>query len=182
MRLGKRTKVTQLLESHIYLGIIFENSVFVSHRTRCTSTTKTDGLIILFREIIAVDCGNRLFIWLYSPLLDLGRFFSFLILYTVGKTPWTGDQPVARPLSTHRTTQTQNKGTQTSLPWVRFEPTIPALEGAKTVHALDCAATAIGLWESYGNIQIRTLGRIRSFLTLEQMVHIFKRLTSKTVL
>jgi hypothetical protein len=28
--------------------------------------------------------------------------FSFLILYTVGRTPWTGDQPVARPLATHR--------------------------------------------------------------------------------
>jgi hypothetical protein len=40
-----------------------------------------------------------------SFLLDLGRFFSFLILYTVGRTPWTGDQPVARPLPTHRTTQ-----------------------------------------------------------------------------
>jgi hypothetical protein len=24
-------------------------------------------------------------------LLDLGRFFSFLILYRVGRTPWTGD-------------------------------------------------------------------------------------------
>jgi hypothetical protein len=36
-------------------------------------------------------------------LLDLGRFFSFLILYTLCRTPWTGDQPVAR---THRTTQT----------------------------------------------------------------------------
>jgi hypothetical protein len=43
---------------------------------------------------------------LRSFLLDLGRFFSFLILYTVGRTPWTGDQPVARPLSTHRTTET----------------------------------------------------------------------------
>jgi hypothetical protein len=44
-------------------------------------------------------------------LLDLGRFFSFLIVYTVGGTPWTGDQPVARLLPTHRTTQTQNKRT-----------------------------------------------------------------------
>jgi hypothetical protein len=26
--------------------------------------------------------------------------FSFLILYTVGRTPWTSDQPVARPLPT----------------------------------------------------------------------------------
>jgi hypothetical protein len=28
-------------------------------------------------------------------------------------TPWTGDQPVARPLHTHKTTQTQNKRTDT---------------------------------------------------------------------
>jgi hypothetical protein len=51
--------------------------------------------------------------WLYSPLLDPGRSFlsSFVILYTVGRTPWTGDQPVARPLPTHRTAQTQNKRT-----------------------------------------------------------------------
>jgi hypothetical protein len=47
--------------------------------------------------------------------------FSCLILYTVGTTPWTGDQPVARPLPTHRTTQTQNKRTQTSMPWDGFE-------------------------------------------------------------
>jgi hypothetical protein len=51
-------------------------------------------------------------LWLLSPLLDLGRFFSFLILYTVGGTPWTGDQPDARLLPTHRTAQTQNKRTQ----------------------------------------------------------------------
>jgi hypothetical protein len=43
--------------------------------------------------------------------VDLGIFFSFLILYTVCRTPWTGDQPVARPLPTHRTTQIQNKRT-----------------------------------------------------------------------
>jgi hypothetical protein len=41
----------------------------------------------------------------------LAAIFSFLTLYTVGRTPWTGDQPVARLLPTHRTTQTQNKFT-----------------------------------------------------------------------
>jgi hypothetical protein len=46
------------------------------------------------------------YIWLYSPLLGLGPFFSFLIFYTDGRTPWTGNQPVARPLPAHRTTQT----------------------------------------------------------------------------
>jgi hypothetical protein len=50
--------------------------------------------------------------WLYIPLLGPGLFFSFVIFfYTEGRTPWTSDQPVARPLPTHRTTQTQNKHT-----------------------------------------------------------------------
>jgi hypothetical protein len=42
--------------------------------------------------------------------------FSVSWSFTDGKTPWTGDQPVARPLPTQRTTQTQNKRTQTSMP------------------------------------------------------------------
>jgi hypothetical protein len=85
-----------------------------------------------------------------SFLLDLGRFSTFLILYTIGRTPWTGHQSVARPLPTHRTTQTQNKHTQTSMPWVGFEPTIPAFERAKTVHASDHAATVIGATKYIG--------------------------------
>jgi hypothetical protein len=35
--------------------------------------------------------------------------FSFLMLYTVGRTPWSSDQPVARPLPTNRATQTENR-------------------------------------------------------------------------
>jgi hypothetical protein len=33
------------------------------------------------------------------------------LLYTGGRTPWTSDQPVARPLPIHRTIQTQKKRT-----------------------------------------------------------------------
>jgi hypothetical protein len=54
------------------------------------------------------------------------------------------DQPVARPLPAPRTAQTQNKRTQTTMPQVGFEPTIPVFERAKTVYALDRAATVIG--------------------------------------
>jgi hypothetical protein len=86
-----------------------------------------------------------MYLCLYSHFLGRGRFFSFLILYTVGWAPWTGDQPVARPLFAHRTTQKQNKHTQTSISRVGFEPTIPVFELAKTVHALDRAATEIGI-------------------------------------
>jgi hypothetical protein len=40
-------------------------------------------------------------------------------------------------------TYTQKTQTQTSMPQVEFEPMIPVLEGAKTVHALDRTATVI---------------------------------------
>jgi hypothetical protein len=53
---------------------------------------------------------------------SLASFFSFVIQHTFDRTPWTVDQPVARPLPTHRTTQTQNKCTQVSMPWMGFEP------------------------------------------------------------
>jgi hypothetical protein len=50
--------------------------------------------------------------WLFSPLLGPDLFFSSVIIfYTDGRTPWTSDQPVARPLPTQRATQTQNKRT-----------------------------------------------------------------------
>jgi hypothetical protein len=87
-------------------------------------------------------------LWLYRPS-DLGRLFSLLILYTVGRTPWTGDQPVSRPLPTHRTTQKHNKRSQTSMPRVGLEPTIPVFERAKTVHALDRGATVIGFFATF---------------------------------
>jgi hypothetical protein len=47
-----------------------------------------------------------------------------------------GDEPIARPLPAHSTAQTQNKRTHTFMPQVRFEPTIPVFEQAKTVYAL----------------------------------------------
>jgi hypothetical protein len=69
------------------------------------------------RNVVIYTGHPVLSLWLYSRLV-VGRLFSLLILYTVGETPWTGDQPVARPRRTHRTTQTQNKRTQTSMPRV----------------------------------------------------------------
>jgi hypothetical protein len=71
--------------------------------------------------------------------------FSFLILYTVGRTTWTGDQSVARQLPTHKTTQTQNKRTHTSMPRVGFEHMTPVFQRANSVHALDREATVIGM-------------------------------------
>jgi hypothetical protein len=70
-----------------------------------------------------------------TALADLGPFFSFLI-YTqsVGPLGW-GISP-SQDHYIHMTTQIQNKRTQTSMPRVGFEPTIPVIERAKTVHAV----------------------------------------------
>jgi hypothetical protein len=95
----------------------------------------------VFQKLFLSMC---IYLWLYSPY-GTSPLFQFLNLHTVSRTPWTGDQSVARPLPAHRTTQTQNKRTQTSMPRVGFEPMIPAFERVKTCHALDHAATVVGL-------------------------------------
>jgi hypothetical protein len=66
--------------------------------------------------VLLQNLYHFLSLWLYSPL-DLGRFFSFLILFTIGIAPWTGDQPVASLLSTSRRTHTQNKRGHPCLEW-----------------------------------------------------------------
>jgi hypothetical protein len=75
------------------------------------------------------------------PLIQFLNHF-----YTDGKTPWTSDEPVTRPLPKHRTTQTQNKRIHKpnihALSGIRTHD--PASKRAKTVHALDRAATVTG--------------------------------------
>jgi hypothetical protein len=73
-------------------------------------------------------------------LVDLGHFFCFLLYTTVGRTPWTGDQLVVRRLPNSNTEWTQTNIYVSS----GFEPTIPASERVKWVHALDRSATVTG--------------------------------------
>jgi hypothetical protein len=103
----------------VFFVLVFSASFFVFW---CFAAYRT--LISIYLSIYLSVC---LSVW--SPLLGLGRFFSFLILYAVGRTPWAGDQAVARPLSLHRTTQTQNKSTQTFMPRVGLALTSPTSGG-----------------------------------------------------
>jgi hypothetical protein len=75
-----------------------------------------------------------------QPFIGPWPLFQFIDFYTVGKTPWTGGQQVARPLSSRRTPQPQNKRTQRSICQAGFEPMIPVPERTKTVHVSDRAA------------------------------------------
>jgi ATP-dependent RNA circularization protein (DNA/RNA ligase family) len=80
--------------------------------------------------------------------VDLGHFFSSLIhTRSVGLLGQVISKSRGRYLQTGQ--YKQNKRTQKSMPWVGFEPTIAALERAKTVHALDSAVTVIGFPHVY---------------------------------
>jgi hypothetical protein len=96
-----------------------------------------------------------------QPFVRSCPLFQFLNLYTVGRTPCKVDQSVARPLPTHSTTQRQNKRTQASMPRVEFESTTLVFEREKRVHALDYAATVIGvmvkLYAFIQNVRLQSL-------------------------
>jgi hypothetical protein len=86
-------------------------------------------MITLKEDIVYLSLAVQALCW-------TSAVFSFLIFYTVGRTPWTGDQPVARPLPAQIGQHKQNIRTQPSVPQMGFEPTIPVFERAKTIHAL----------------------------------------------
>jgi hypothetical protein len=51
--------------------------------------------VLISRRVIEVSLVIdrhylTIYLSIYSPLLDHCRYFSFLILYAVGRTPWTG--------------------------------------------------------------------------------------------
>jgi hypothetical protein len=75
------------------------------------------------------------YLWLYSPFVGPWTLFQFLNPIHSRQDSLDWGRPFARPLTTHRITQ--NKCTQTSIPWVRFEYTIPEFERAKTVQVLE---------------------------------------------
>jgi hypothetical protein len=77
-----------------------------------------------------------------QSLKDLGRltYRRFLwAIWTYGRTSWTSDQPVARPLPTQDNTK-ERRG-QTPMPLAGFEPTIPATNRPRPTHQ-----TARPLW------------------------------------
>jgi hypothetical protein len=100
----------------------------------------------LWRNTTIVGLQNKI-IFCYGSIARcwaLAAFFSFLVYTQSVGLLGEGAQPVAKPLPTHRTTQTQ-----TSMPEVGFEPTNPVFERAKTVHALDRVAIIIGSTRFY---------------------------------
>jgi hypothetical protein len=87
-----------------------------------------------------------IFFDLLLPLWSIGLISQFLDHFTDGRTPWTSDQQGLYLNTGQHKHRIKEYTYQTSMLFVRFEPTIPAFERAKTVHALDRPATVTGLY------------------------------------
>jgi hypothetical protein len=111
------------------------------------------------------------YLWLYSPLFHIGRFLSFLIHPQSVGLLGRGISPSQVRYLHRRTTQTQNKRTQISMPPVGFETMIRVFEQAKTVHASDSEATVIGL-SSEAPCKLMKLIRIRRLLRYERAMNL----------
>jgi hypothetical protein len=84
-----------------------------------------------------------------QPFVGPWPLFQFLNLFTqtIGLLGRRISPSQGRYLHTQQ--QTQKKRTQTSMPWVGFEPTIPVIERTKTFHALDRRP----LWSAHSRSQ-----------------------------
>jgi hypothetical protein len=103
--------------------------------------------ILRLSQFVAI-CSPIFFSMLLQPVQGPGLLFSSVIILSqsVGLLGRVISPSQGRYLHTgkhkHRIIAYTHR---ISMPWVGFEPTIPASEWAKTVHALGCAATMTGL-------------------------------------
>jgi hypothetical protein len=63
------------------------------------------------------------------------------------------------------------------MPWVGFEPTVPASERTKTVHALYCSATVAGLTSCY----LDTNCAVFVMAVTVQMEHCIEMMIERTI-
>jgi hypothetical protein len=89
------------------------------------------------------------FLWRYSPNLGLGlppwnyplHFGLLNLRHPIGLLGRVISSSQGLYLYTNKEKRTYTHKHQTSMSWVGFEPTIPAFERSKTVHALDRSTT-----------------------------------------
>jgi hypothetical protein len=81
----------------IYIQIFFQLTWVFNRTTACFLM---DRELLIYLSIYP-SIHPSIYLWLYSPC-GPWSLSQFITLYTVGRTPWMGDQLVARSLPTHR--------------------------------------------------------------------------------
>jgi hypothetical protein len=103
-----------------YKALTTQRTVLLISSLREFQIQQTQFCLVAYRR----PCNISMALQSFGPW----PLFHYLIPHIVGRTPWKGDQPVPRPLPTCKATQTQNKRTETYMPRVGFEHTIPVFE------------------------------------------------------
>jgi hypothetical protein len=100
-------------------------------------------LVQVLREYQGIFNGS------YSTYRAPGLFFSSVIIfYTNGRLLGWVISPSQGPYL-HTGQHKRRINAYTFIPWGGFEPPIPEFQQARTVHALDCAATVLGYIKVY---------------------------------
>jgi hypothetical protein len=113
-----------------------------SWRLICEVSPKRKLRLLPLNSLTPTGHCNTCFVclWLCSPFVVLKLLFQF-----INSLHSRYDSLAGMPARRTAATYTQNERTQTSMPWVGFEPAIPTFRRAKRVHAVDRAATVIGI-------------------------------------
>jgi hypothetical protein len=121
--------------------------------------------------VFSLDRGSN--IVPLTPLYGCLGFLSFFFnQFTDGRTPWTSDQPVARPLPKHRTTQTQKNA---------YTPNIHALSEFRThdhgFRASEDSACLrpLGYRDRLIIFDTRTKQQVKLYLCIFQYLHFWVR-------
>jgi hypothetical protein len=129
----------------VFLHLFYVYFVLCVGRGLATGWSPILGALPSVHRIKKLKSGST------APLGPGLWFFSFMIIsQTVGLLGRVISSSQRLYLNTGRHKHRINTYIyQTSMPCVRFEPTIPASERANTVHALDRSATMTGLLEDF---------------------------------
>jgi hypothetical protein len=79
-----------------------------------------------------------------SGLFHIRINLELWILQTVGRAPWTGDQPCLKA-ATYTGQDKHKKRGHISMPKIGFEPRTPVFEQTKTFYTSDRAVTVTGM-------------------------------------
>jgi hypothetical protein len=129
----------------VHIKKILVRNFLQSHVTSLLSSPNIYGLGLPLQYLSSYDGEYFIHSFIHSsvalqPFVGPWPLLQFRnLVYTVGRTPWTSDQPVTRPPSTHRI----NAHSQPCPEW-DLNPR-PVFERMKTFHTLDCATAVIGL-------------------------------------
>jgi hypothetical protein len=122
-----------------------EHGIF-RNRTYIHSDTVLVLVLFIYPSIHPLSIYLSMALQPFSGLLPL---FQFLELFTQSVALNGRCTSPSQGRYLHTGQRKHRINTQTSMPRVGFEPTIPVFERAKTVHAIDRRATAIGLIQYY---------------------------------